>query len=239
MAQPWKTLASVATDEGILELRQRGTRDFLITVGGLVLMNSLANRSEIVLGQLGCQPIKDHPAPRVLIGGLGMGYTLKAALDVLPARAQVVVAELNPVVVEWCRGPLALLTDGAVNDSRVTVEIGNVADLVQRTARDATREKFDAIVFDLYKGPHFRTDQRNDPLYGSRAIDNAFTALRADGVFTVWGENYDEGFDKRLQAAGFVTRHERPGRGGYRHVVFVARKPSINQVGKGPDRNRE
>ena len=90
MAKPWKTLETIDTDEGVLELRQRDERDFLITVGGLVLMNSLANRSEVVLGQIGCQQLKTHPAPRVLVGGLGMGYTLKAVLDSLPATAQVV-----------------------------------------------------------------------------------------------------------------------------------------------------
>jgi spermidine synthase len=224
MAQPWKTLESFDTDEGLLELRQRGAKDFLITVGGLVLMNSLSNRSEIVLGQLGCQHLKDHPAPRVMVGGLGMGYTLKAVLDCLPATAEVVVAELNPTVVDWCNGPLALLTDSAVTDPRVTVEIGDVADLVRRTALDSSSQKFDAVVFDLYKGPHHKTDKVKDPLYGSRAIANVYTALKPNGLFTIWGENFDEWFVKRLASAGFKTRSERPGRGGYRHVVFVAKK---------------
>ena len=200
------------------------SKDFLITVGGLVLMNSLSNRSEIVLGQLGCKHLKDHPGPRVLVGGLGMGYTLKAVLDCLPATAQVVVAELNPVVVDWCKGPLALLTDCVVSDPRVTAEIGDVADLLRRTANDKKSLKFDAVVFDLYKGPHHKTDKVKDPLYGSRAIANVYTVLKPGGVFTIWGENYDEGFDKRLISAGFSTRSERPGRGGYRHVVFVAEK---------------
>jgi len=222
MAQPWKTIETIETDEGVLELRQRGEKDFLITVGGLVLMNSLSNRSEIVLGQLGCQHLKDHPAPRVLVGGLGMGYTLKSVLDCLPAAAEVVVAELNPVVVEWCKGPLALLTESAVSDSRVTVEIDDVAKVVQRAAKEVNGDQFDAVVFDLYKGPHFRTDKVNDPLYGSRAIANVYRALKQGGLFTIWGENYDEGFDKRLAAAGFKTNSHRPGRGGYRHVVFVA-----------------
>jgi spermidine synthase len=224
MAQPWKTIATVPTDAGLLELRQRGAKDFLITVGGLVLMNSLANRSEIVLGQLGCRQLKDHPAPRVLVGGLGMGYTLKAVLDCLPATAQVTVAELNPVVVEWCRGPLALLTDNAVGDPRVNVAIGDVAELVQRTAGNAAGERFDAVVFDLYQGPHHQTDKRDDPLYGSRAIARVHTLLKPGGLFTIWGENFDAGFDQRLRAAGFATSSQRPGRGGYRHVVFVAQK---------------
>ncbi len=224
MAQPWKTLETLSTDEGLLELRQRGAKDFLITVGGLVLMNSLSNRSEIVLGQLGCQHLKDHPAPRVMIGGLGMGYTLKAVLDCLPVSAEVVVAELNPTVVDWCRGPLALLTDSAVTDPRVTVEIGDVSDLVRRSALDTNSQRYDAVVFDLYKGPHHKTEKVKDPLYGSRAIANVYTALKPNGMFTIWGENFDEGFDKRLTSAGFKTSSERPGRGGYRHVVFVAKK---------------
>ena len=88
MAKPWITLDRVDTEEGELELRQRGEKDFLITVGGLVLMNSLSNRSEVVLGQLGCQHLANHPAPRVLVGGLGMGYTLKAVLDCLNGDSQ-------------------------------------------------------------------------------------------------------------------------------------------------------
>jgi spermidine synthase len=223
MAKPWKTIESVDTDEGVLELRQRDERDFLITVGGLVLMNSMANRSEVVLGQLGCQHLKSHAAPRVLVGGLGMGCTLRAVLDSLPATAEVVVAELNPIVLEWCRGPLAGLTDGAVNDPRVRVEIADVADLVRNAGRKDGLGKFDAVVFDLYKGPHYHTDKIKDPLYGSRAIDNVKAALTPGGVFSIWGENYDEGFDKRLCAAGFTVSHERPGKGGFRHVVFLAK----------------
>lgn len=225
MAKPWKTLESVPTAEGVLELRQRDTRDFLITVGGLVLMNSLANRSEVVLGQLGCKKLRSHKEPRVLVGGLGMGYTLKAALDSLPATAQVVVAELNPVVHTWCQGPLAVLTDGAVLDPRVTVEIVDVARRVRQAGQAEPSERFDVIIFDLYKGPHFRTDPVNDPLYGSRAIANAHAALKPGGVFAIWGENYDENFARRLQKVGFKVSRQRPGRGGLRHVVFLAELP--------------
>jgi spermidine synthase len=222
MAKPWKTLDSIRTDEGVLELRQRDERDFLITIGGQVLMNSLANRSEIVLGQLGCRHLKQHNAPRVLVGGLGMGFTLRAVLDALPASSRVVVAELNPVVVEWCCGPLAELTDHAVSDSRVTVEIVDVAELVSRTANSHPAERFDAIVFDLYKGPHHRTDPVHDRLYGRRAIENTRKSLNPQGVFAIWGENDDQGFVKRLQQAGFEVHKTRPGRGGLRHMVFIA-----------------
>jgi spermidine synthase len=228
MAKPWKILESVSTGEGVLELRQRGERDFLITVGGLVLMNSMANRSEVVLGQLGCKHLKDHPSPRVLVGGLGMGFTLKAVIDSLPATAQVVVAELNPVVLSWCQGPLAALTAGAVSDPRVNVEIIDVAERVRRAAEASPAEHFDAIVFDLYKGPHFRTDPINDPLYGSRAIAHAHAALKPGGVFAIWGENFDEGFALRLQQVGFKVSNARPGRGGLRHMVFVAKRQELS-----------
>jgi spermidine synthase len=222
MAQPWKTIESVATDEGILELRQRGERDFIITIGPQVLMNSLANRSEVVLGQLGCGHLKDSATPRVLVGGLGMGFTLRATLDSLPPAAEVVVAELNPTVVEWCRGPLAPLTENAVDDSRVTVEICDVARRIRRTAVDGGESRFDAIILDLYRGPHAKTHHSDDPLYGSRAIDNMRAALKPCGAVAVWGEQYDESFDKRLRNAGFTVTTERPGRGGLRHAVFVA-----------------
>lgn len=223
MAQPWNTIESISTAEGILELRQRGERDFLITIGSQILMNSLSNRSEVVLGQLGCAHLKESDSPLVLVGGLGMGFTLKAVLDTLPPSARVVVAELNPTVREWCCGPLAGLTENAVSDPRVTVEIGDVARRIRMTAVSGGESRFDAIVLDLYRGPHPKTDQTDDPLYGSRAIDNMRAALKPGGVVAVWGENYDESFDKRLRGAGFTVTTERPGRGGLRHVVFLAR----------------
>ena len=223
MALPWKIIDSVTTeDEGILQLRQRGARDFLITIGTQVLMNSSAHRSEVALGQLACAQLRQHPSPRVLVGGLGMGFTLRSVLDQLPASAQVVVAELNPVVVQWCRGPLAVLTAGAVNDPRVTVEIGDVAALIKRSAIAAGEAGFDAIVLDLYRGPHFYADAENDPLYGNKAIAAARLALKSGGVLAVWGENYDERFDQRLRKAGFTVTVQRPGKGGLRHAVFVA-----------------
>ena len=223
MAQPWKTIETISTEEGILELRQRGERDFLITIGAQILMNSLSNRSEVVLGQLGCGHLKASSSPRVLVGGLGMGFTLRAVLDSLPLSAGVVVAELNPSVLDWCRGPLAVLTGNAVGDPRVTVEIGDVARRIRMTAESGGESRFDAIVLDLYRGPHAKTDQRDDPLYGSRAIENMRAALKPCGVVAVWGENYDENFDKRLKAAGFTVTTNRPGRGGLRHAVFLGR----------------
>jgi len=221
MALPWKTLDQFDTeDEGILELRQRGKGDFLITVGSQILMNSKAQRSEIALGKLGCQGLENHPNPRVLIGGLGMGITLRAVLDSLPDTAQIIVAELNPKICGWCLGLLSELTAGAASDPRVTVEIADVAELIKKSPR----KSFDAIILDLYRGPGPQTDQQNDPIYGSRAIANTLAALKLGGIFAVWGENPDTGFEDRLSSGGFTVRCERPGRGGYRHAVWVATK---------------
>jgi spermidine synthase len=232
MAQPWKTIESIATDEGILELRQRGELDFMIMIGSQVLMNSLANRSEVVLGQLGCGHLMESESPRVLVGGLGMGFTLKAVLDTLPATARVVVAELNPTVLEWCRGPLAVLTENVVDDPRIIVEISDVARLIRRSAVNGGESRFDAIILDLYRGPHAKTHHSDDPLYGSRAIENMRAALKPCGVVAVWGENYDEGFDNRLRSAGFTVTTDRPGRGGLRHVVFLAHLKQSKKTGK-------
>jgi spermidine synthase len=221
MALPWKTVdrCTIAA-EGILELRQRGTADFLITLDARVLMNSSAQLSEMALGRLGCRGLMTRPAPRVLVGGLGMGITLRATLDALPGAARVVVAELNPRILDWCLGPLARLTAGAASDPRVTVEIVDVAELIRRAAA----ESLDAVILDLYRGPHPRTDRRHDPIYGSLAIARTRRALKPGGTFAVWGENPDSGFEARLVAGGFAVRCERPGRGGYRHAVWVAEK---------------
>ncbi len=221
MALPWKILDQCLTENGeALELRQRGAGDFLITIGTQILMNSKAQRSEIALGKLGCQGLQQHPAPKVLVGGLGMAITLRAVLDQLPATADVIVAELNPVVHTWCLGPLAELTAAAIIDPRVEVVITDVADLI----RQSPAATFDVVILDLYRGPHPRTDPRNDPLYGSLAIAHTRNSLKPGGTLAVWGENPDTDFEQRLGAAGFAVRVERPGKGGYRHAVWVARK---------------
>jgi spermidine synthase len=217
MTRPWQTIARVTTPEGLLELRQRGDDDFLITIGGRVLMTSQARRSEEALATLA---LRDHPPARrdaIVIGGLGMGYTLRAALDVLPASARVTVVELNPDVVAWCQGPLATLTGAAVADPRVTVVVSDVSDFIARAAPGSC----DAIVLDLYEGPHAATQRADDPLYGPSALARTRAALAPGGVFAVWSEEPDHAVEQRLGRAGFTVHKQRSGRGGRAHFVYL------------------
>ncbi len=227
MAKPWRLVDSVDTEEGLLDLRQRGEADFLITINSRVLMNSSANMSEIVLAALACESLSNKQKPRVLIGGLGMGFTLKAALDNLPDDAEVMVAELNPIMLKWCRGAIAHLTDEAVDDPRVKVVIDNVASVIRDAAMKGKENRFDAIILDLYEGPYEGDQGRGEYLYGHMALKLSRSALQKGGVFAVWSEDPDQAFEKRLQAANFSVNRQRPGRGGRRHVVYIARKKSV------------
>jgi spermidine synthase len=223
MAQPWQTIDKTETPDGVLELRKRGELDFLILINNRILMNSRTSRSELALGQLAAAEVSGRPTPRVLVGGLGMGLTLRAALDELPASARVVVAEINPVIVDWCRGPLADLSGDSVEDPRVSVANEDVAAVIEK-AGSPHSDRFDAVIIDLYEGPGSGTDEQNDPFYGTRALSRVQQALAPGGVFGVWGENPDSRFEQRLTSAGFSWERLRPGRGGLRHVVYLARR---------------
>ncbi len=217
--KPWTTLATVHTREGSLQLRQRGEREFLIVIDGRVLMTSSDRRSEEAVATLACAPIATRPAPRVLVGGLGMGYTLRSALDALPPRAQVVTAELTPAVETWCRGPLAPLTGGAVLDPRVRV----VIDDVSRVITAAPAGHYDAIILDLYEGPHAATQAANNPFYSRGALDRQYAALARGGILSVWSEERDEAYVKRLAAAGFTVTVHRAG-SSRTHTVYLGRR---------------
>jgi spermidine synthase len=242
MTRPWQTLASAERAEGRLELRRRGDSELVITVGGRVLMNSAAHRSEAALAELACRPIATRPLPRVLLGGLGMGFTLRAALDELPRRATVLVVEIDPLIVEWCAGPLASLTRRAIADPRVEVELADVAAVIERSARrplplaapaEAPRG-FDAIVLDLYEGPRGPTRGRDDPLYGRDALDRTRDALEPGGLLAIWSEEPNAAFEGRLTAAGFRWQRHRPG-GGPRHAVYIAAKSSRQRPRRPPE----
>jgi spermidine synthase len=184
-------------------------------------MNSSNRRSEQALATLACEAITalGAPRPRVLIGGLGMGYTPRAALDALPADAQVVVAELVPAVEDWCRGPLAPLTGAALADPRVRVVIDDVA----RVIAGAPPGDYHAILLDLYEGPHAATQRADDPFYGRAALARSRAALAAGGVLAVWSEEPDDAFARRLTAAGFDVAIHRLGTPA-RHAVYVGRR---------------
>ena len=220
--QPWQVVESVETEAGRLELCRRGERDFLITIGGRVLMNSAARRSEEALAAIACTPLARRAGARILIGGLGMGITLRVALDTLARDARIVVAELHATVVEWCRGPLAAITDGAVDDPRVRVECGDVAEVIARAAQGSGRARFDAILLDLYEGPREANRDRGNAFYGAAALATARRALAPGGRLAVWAEDPDTAFERRLRRTGFDVEAHRAGRGGRRHVVYAA-----------------
>ncbi len=222
MSRPWQIVDQRETADGVFELRQRGdVDDFLICIDGRVLMNSRESRSEKELGIRTCRDLKS--GARILVGGLGMGLTLRAVLDSIDAQSQVVVAELHSVLTDWCRGPLAGLSKDCLADGRISVQVGDVADRIREAAAGAA--SFDAIVLDLFEGPHARTDAQRDPLYGSLAIERSWRALSPGGVLGVWAEAREERFESRLRAQGFSIESHRPGKGGFRHWVVLARRP--------------
>lgn len=228
MSRPWEVLERVETRDSVLELRRRGDRDFLISIDGRVLMTSATSRSEQVLGAAASRALGGRAGAEVLVSGLGMGITLRAALDGLPASARVTVAEISPDVVRWCRGPLAGLTGAALDDPRVQVEIGDVAEIIAAAAQ-GRRDRFDAIVLDLYCGPERGRRRDEDPFFGRRALQHTRQALAADGVFALWAEAADATFEKRLGRAGFAFERRRPPGGGLRHAVYLARPKSARR----------
>jgi len=219
---PWELLdkAPVPGNSKELRLYRRG-REFSIRVNGCELMNSRAHGSEDALAELACARVADRPRPRVLIGGLGMGYTLASALRRLGASARVVVAELVPEVVQWNRGPLADLAGHPLQDTRVTVREVDVARILQ-----AEHQAYDAILLDVDNGPDGLSLQSNNWLYSPAGLDAAFAALKPEGVLAVWSASPDRSFTRRLRQAGFavdeVPVRARGQRGGGRHTIWIA-----------------
>ncbi len=219
--QPWRNLDEATTKDGKLVLRQRGERDFLLTIDGRVLMSSMLHRSEDSLAKLAFERIATLPKPRVLTAGLGLGFTLRALLDVLPRGAHVEVAELHEVIVRWCEGPLAPIHQHATSDPRVSVKLGDVMNSVRAAALD-DRLAYDAIVLDLMEGPSQSRAYANGLIYGPRALESVKKALAPGGVYAVWGEEDDPTFLDKLMHAGFDARRVIVGKGGPRHVVYIA-----------------
>lgn len=223
---PWTLLDRAQTPgEGEeLSLYQRDT-EFSIRAGRSELMNSRAHGSEDALAELACARIAGRTRPKVLIGGLGMGFTLAAALRSLGAAGRVVVAELVPAVVAWNQGPLSALAGHPLLDGRVTVHEGDVGRLMK-----SDTGVWDAILLDVDNGPKGLTRDANDWLYGVEGLRVAFDALGPGGVLAVWSAGPDEAFAKRLRKTGFdvqqVSVRARGTRGGARCFIWLAKRSS-------------
>ena len=183
------------------------------------LMSTRMNGSEEALGSLACARIAGRPAPAVLIGGYGMGFTLRAVLAALPADARVTVAELVPDIIGWARGPMATLTDGCLDDPRVEVRIEDVSKAIASGG-------WDAILLDVDNGPDGLTRECNDGLYTAAGLARARAALRPGGVLAVWSAGTDAAFARRLAMAGMApeeirVRARQNGKGP-QHVIWLA-----------------
>ncbi|MBX5100896.1 hypothetical protein HJB52_03265 [Rhizobium lentis] len=222
---PWIQLdsATIPGEGGELRLKQRGS-EFSIMLGANELMNSRLSGSEEALATLSWDRIRTHQKPRILIGGLGMGFTLRAALAVLPEDAGVTVAELVPAVIAWARGPMAEVFKGCLDDPRVGIHQGDVGEAI----RDS-KGAYDAILLDVDNGPDGLTRKSNDRLYDFAGLRAARDALRPGGVLAVWSSGPDPNFTRRLKDSGFAvdvvnTRANR--KRGARHVIWLAVKPA-------------
>ena len=218
---PWRELgrATVPGEMAPLILSQHDA-EFVIRVGPRTLMSSRTHGTEELLAELACARIAERAGARLLVGGLGMGFTLAAALRHLPAGARVAVAELIPALVEWNRGPLAHLAGRPLDDPRVSVHAADVADMI-REARDG----FDAILLDVDNGPDGLTRASNDWLYSPAGLSAAYRALRGRGILGVWSVAPDPRFTRRLGDAGFAAEahvaRARRSKGG-RHTLWIA-----------------
>ncbi|WP_448953721.1 spermidine synthase [Labrys neptuniae] len=218
---PWKHLdTATIPGGGELRLKQRGG-EFSIMLGTNELMNSRLSGSEEALATMAAERLGARRHPRVLIGGLGMGFTLRAALASFAADAEIVVAELVPSVVAWARGPMAGIFGDSLDDPRVTVELGDV-DAIIRSGR-----RFDTILLDVDNGPEGLTHAANDRLYSLAGLAAAQKALTSDGILAVWSQGPSSLFTRRLHQAGFVVDEvgvrANKGRSGARHVIWFAR----------------
>ncbi|MFO7604265.1 MAG: hypothetical protein R6X06_10700 [Gammaproteobacteria bacterium] len=223
--RPWILLdsAPIPGQAGELRLYQRGEEYSIKISGRGELMNSRDHDSEQALAAMTCARLQDIPEPRLLIGGLGMGYTLAAALQHAPAPAHIEVAELLPAVVRWNRGPLAACAGAPLQDPRVTVQETDVARLIKGAA-----QSYDAILLDVDNGPEGLTSRANDWLYSAEGLSAAYVALRLRGILAVWSAGSDPAFSQRLYKAGFTVEEVRVrahGNKGARYVIWFARVP--------------
>lgn len=217
-------LGQATVPDGVeLRLIQHGS-DFTILLEDNELMSTQANASEEALAVMTCERLVDRDAPQLLIGGYGMGFTLRAALAVLGGEAHVMVAEIVPEILAWARGPMQAITDGCLDDPRVRVVGEDVALLI-----DSAWGAYDAILLDVDNGPEGLTRQLNDGLYSVPGLQRALLALRPRGILAIWSAFPEPAFTQRLRDVGFeVTETQvraRQNNKGFRHIIWFARKP--------------
>ncbi|MCD4719140.1 MAG: hypothetical protein K8S13_04675 [Desulfobacula sp.] len=222
---PWEEIdrAKVPGHEGEIILLKRGS-EFSIRTAGTELMNSRVHGSEDALAELTCRRIKQKSDIRILIGGLGMGYTLAATLEQSRPNTRIIVSELIPAVVRWNRKHLGHLARMPLDDSRVSVRKEDVANIIREK-----KSFWDAILLDVDNGPEGLTRKANDRLYSKSGLRTSFFALCPGGILAVWSSKEDQAFARRLKQCGFTTetitvRARKSGKGS-RHTIWLAKKP--------------
>ncbi|HTP49811.1 MAG TPA: hypothetical protein VMK42_03850 [Anaeromyxobacteraceae bacterium] len=233
--RPWEIVERARVADGTeLVLARRGD-EWVVRAGGRVLMSSRQHGSEDALSEMALDRVSGRTGggATVLIGGLGLGYTLRAALDRLGPESRAVVAEISPELVAWNRGPLAHLAGRPLEDPRVRLQVGDVAARI-----DEAHRAFDAVLLDVDNSPSSMVLAGNDRLYGERGVRSCLEALKYGGVLGVWSAGPDDAYRQRLARAGFqvearVVPASGPGSGGARHTLFLARRPAPRE-GAGP-----
>jgi spermidine synthase len=219
---PWILLdtAKVPGGDDELRLKRRGT-EFAITLGDNQLMSNRLSATEQALATMACDGLRAAKVPRILIGGLGMGFTLRAALKILAPQAKIAVAELVPAVVKWARGPMAEIFDGCLDDPRVTIHEKDVGELIR-----AGKQAYDAILLDVDNGPEGLSRVANDALYDDKGLRAAHAALRPGGVLAIWSSAPHAEFAARLRKTKFAVKEiavrAKGPRGGAQHLIWTA-----------------
>ena len=220
--KPWELLGETRTPDGTLLSLTRRDTELVILAAGKILMSSRMHGSEEAMADMALKHLRTTSGASVLVGGLGMGYTLRAALDHLPADASVVVAELIPAVVDWNRGPIGPLAGHPLHDKRVQIETGDVIGTLRTSVN-----RFDAVLLDVDNGPDAFTASSNAAIYNDRGLASIRAALKPGGVVAVWSAWEDRRFEQRLKWAGFTIDVQRVRarlkKGGPRHTIFLGR----------------
>jgi spermidine synthase len=221
--KPWELLGQTSTPDGVEMALTHRDGEYVIHAAGKSLMSSRMHGSEEALATMACRRARTLERPCVLVGGLGMGFTLRATLDLLPQEATVVLAELVPAVVEWNRGPLGPLAGHPLKDRRVQIDLGDVGATLR-----ASRNRFDAVLLDVDNGPAAFSASTNAGLYDDRGLAAARAALTVGGVLAVWSAWDNRKFEQRLRYGRFAVDVERVRgrlkRGGPRHTIFLGHK---------------